>query len=288
MNFLERANEWHKLVFFCERGRQCVRHGVHCLHDDAMHESFDGLARQARRRRIDGNDLAEVCALPFAFIMRKGTVRKTGLDERPAPTPTPGRGDDLREGGALPTRAAALERFLAEVPPSAAVIATTGKCGRELFTLSDRPQHFYQIGSMGCASGMGLGVALNVDRPVVILDGDGAALMKMGTMATIGAYRPPNLIHVLLDNGVHDSTGGQATVSPLIDFPAIALACGYARALACDSLPGFARALGAAFGSAGPSFISLRILPGSMANLGRPTVAPDAAARRFHAFLTTA
>ena len=81
-----------------------------------------------------------------------------------------------------------------------AVIATTGKAGRELFTLADRPQHLYQVGSMGCASGMGLGVALNTPRPVVVVDGDGAALMKLGTLATIGAYAPPNLVHVLLDN----------------------------------------------------------------------------------------
>ncbi|WP_410965891.1 thiamine pyrophosphate-dependent enzyme, partial [Salmonella sp. SAL4438] len=77
---------------------------------------------------------------------------------------------------------------------------------------------------MGGASGMGLGVALNVSRPVVVLDGDGAALMKLGSFATIGAYAPANLIHVVLDNGVHDSTGGQPTVSPGVDFAGVALA----------------------------------------------------------------
>ena len=66
---------------------------------------------------------------------------------------------------------------------------------------------------MGCAGAMGLGVALNIGRPVVVLDGDGAALMKLGALATIGAQGPENLIHLVLDNGVHDSTGGQATVS---------------------------------------------------------------------------
>ena len=80
----------------------------------------------------------------------------------------------------------------------------------------------------------------------MVLDGDGAALMKLGTMATIGAYRPSNLIHVLLDNGVHDSTGGQATVSPLVDFPGVALACGYPNAMDCDGLDGFETAFKAA------------------------------------------
>ncbi len=74
--------------------------------------------------------------------------------------------------------------MLAVLPPDAAVVATTGKCGRELFTLADREQHLYQVGSMGCASGMGLGVALATGQPTVVLDGDGAALMKLGTMAS--------------------------------------------------------------------------------------------------------
>ena len=84
-----------------------------------------------------------------------------------------------------------------------------------------------------------------------VLDGDGAALMKLGTLATIGAYRPPNVIHILLDNGVHDSTGGQATVSPLVDFPGVALACGYPNAAGCDSLDGFETAFKAASRSGG-------------------------------------
>ena len=136
------------------------------------------------------------------------------------------------------------------MPGEAAVVATTGKTGRELFTCEDRPQQLYQVGSMGCASAMGLGIALNTQRPVLVLDGDGAALMKLGTVATVGAHAPGNLIHVVLDNGVHDSTGGQATVSPNVDFAAVAQACGYPRAFRCDSEAGFARALEAAFAEA--------------------------------------
>jgi phosphonopyruvate decarboxylase len=166
-----------------------------------------------------------------------------------------------------------------------AIIATTGKCGRELFTLADRPQHLYQVGSMGGASGMGLGVALNVDRPVVVLDGDGAALMKLGAFATIGAYAPKNLIHVVLDNGVHDSTGGQQTVSASVDFAAVALDCGYAYAASCDDVEGFEQAWRGARG--GPSLIHLRVAPGSMEKLGRPTISPADVARRFKSFLAS-
>ena len=167
-----------------------------------------------------------------------------------------------------PTRAEVLERFLEIVPETAAVVAT-GKCGRELFTLADRPQHLYLVGSMGCAGAMGLGLALNLARPVMVLDGDGAALMKMGAMATIGATAPDNLIHLLLDNGVHDSTGGQSTASASVDFARVALACGYAGAAACDDLAGFERALGAGLGAAGPRLIHVRIQPGSRPGLGR-------------------
>ena len=181
-----------------------------------------------------------------------------------------------------------LERLLAVIDDRAAVIATTGKCGRELFTLADRKQHLYQVGSMGCASAMALGVALNVDRPVVVLDGDGAALMKLGTLATVGAEAPPGLIHIVLDNGVHDSTGGQPTVSESVDFADVAIACGYAQAARTDDLKGFETAFDVAVSAPGPHLIHARIAPGSMAELGRPTVTPEAVARRFQAFLAEA
>ena len=223
--------------------------------------------------------------LPYALVMAQGSVRDDGLDLPPQRRSEPGRREDYGTGGERPGRAAVLERFLALVDPAAAVVATTGKCGRELFTLADRPQHLYQVGSMGCASGMGLGVALNVSRPVVVLDGDGAALMKLGSFATIGAYAPAGLIHIVLDNGVHDSTGGQPTVSNTVDFAAVALACGYRHAMSCDTLDGFAAAYRSAAGGPKPALIHARIAAGSMEKLGRPTVAPEDVARRFKAFL---
>jgi phosphonopyruvate decarboxylase len=223
--------------------------------------------------------------LPFAFVMEQGSVRDDGLDVPARQHSDPGVREDLPMLGELPSRAAVLERFLTLVHPAAAVIATTGKCGRELFTLADRPQHLYQVGSMGGASGMGLGVALNVSRPVVVLDGDGAALMKLGSFATIGAYAPANLIHVVLDNSVHDSTGGQPTVSNSVDFAGVALACGYRHAVSCATLDQFAPAYRLAAAGPKPALIHARISSGSMGKLGRPTIAPADVARRFKAFL---
>jgi phosphonopyruvate decarboxylase len=242
-------------------------------------EVAPALARAGERMAASG--------LPFAFVMRKGDVADAELRPVPSATPAPGRRADFPGEGAKPSRAAALERFLGLVSPEAAVVGTTGKTGRELFTLADRPQHLYQVGAMGGASGMALGIALNTERPVVVLDGDGAALMKLGTFATIGAQAPRNLLHILLDNGVHDSTGGQPTVSDSVDFAAVALACGYRYAASCTSLDGFEAAFREAVAQGGPALVHLRIAPGSMAKLGRPTISPPEVALRFAAFLAT-
>ncbi|HEX7854529.1 MAG TPA: phosphonopyruvate decarboxylase [Sphingobium sp.] len=225
--------------------------------------------------------------LPFAFVMAKGDVADSGLDQPARALLPAGRRADYRTGGERPSRAAVLALFLTLTDDATAVIATTGKSGRELFTLADREQHLYQVGSMGGAAGMGLGVALNSSRRVVVIDGDGAALMKLGTMATIGAEGPGNLVHILLDNGVHDSTGGQATVSASVDFAGVALACGYGYAASCDDEQGFSRAWGEAMTARRPALIHMRIRPGSMEKLGRPTVSPDKVAQRFKAFLAS-
>jgi phosphonopyruvate decarboxylase len=232
--------------------------------------------------------VAEITAheLPFGLIMARGSVRDEELQQSPVSCRQRGRRKDLREQSERLARIGVLERVLALVPNEAGIVATTGKTGRELFTLADRDQHLYLVGSMGCASGLALGIAVNSRRNVIVLDGDGAALMKFGSLATIGACAPGNLVHVLLDNGVHESTGGQPTVSPIVDFADAALACGYPSAYCCDSLDGFDRAFREALDDgAGPTMIHVRIRPGSLDKLGRPTVPPYEVARRFKAFL---
>jgi phosphonopyruvate decarboxylase len=224
-------------------------------------------------------------SLPYAFIMAKGAVADETLDETPRSLPAPGIRFDRTVGGKRPMRYAAIERALATVGDDVAIVATTGFCGRELFTIADREQHLYQVGSMGCASAMGLGIATNVSRPVLVLDGDGAALMKMGNLATIGAGAPHNLVHLVLDNAVHDSTGGQATVSASVDLAGVALACGYATATATDNLDALEEALKRALNGPGPHMIHLRVAPGSIDNLGRPTIKPKDVALRFKDFL---
>jgi phosphonopyruvate decarboxylase len=163
------------------------------------------------------------------------------------------------------------------------VIGTTGFTGRELFALDDRPNHLYMVGSMGCASSFGLGLALaQPGRRVVVVDGDGAALMRMGNLATLGAYGPGNLQHLLLDNGVHDSTGGQATVSKGVSFAAIASACGYRHAAQASSEQDLERFLSS---RAGPEFLHMHIRTGAPDQLPRPDQKPADVCRRLMAHL---
>jgi len=225
---------------------------------------------------------------PFAFLMQKGSIaayplrddadrprrRSTVLAEAQPPSPV--------AESPRPTRQQALRAVVGlTAEDSTAVLASTGFTGRELYAVADRPNQLYMVGSMGCVGLLGLGLALaRPDLRVVAVDGDGAALMRMGAFATIGAYGPPNFLHLLLDNGVHDSTGGQATVSQGVDFAQIALACGYAQAIDAENLDEVATWL-AAKPMAGPRFARLAIRSGTPEHLPRPRVSPVEVARRF-------
>jgi phosphonopyruvate decarboxylase len=224
--------------------------------------------------------------LPYSLLMRKDTIAPAALSAEPKAFRPSALVQDFRTHGGKPTRFDVLSSVRSNAPETAALIATTGKCARELFTLGDRHQNLYLVGSMGCASAVGLGVSLQVERPVIVLDGDGAALMKMGNMATIGAHSPKHLVHVILDNGVHDSTGGQQTVSATIDFASVAAACGYYSASRCDNVVVFEMVLSKALQEPGTHLIHVQIQPGSIEKLGRPTIAPDEVAERFRSFLS--
>lgn len=223
--------------------------------------------------------------VPFCFVMSRGGLQGDDLDQ-----PEPGarsRGERWRLGESQRIRRAqALEAVMRGAGDEAALIATTGKTGRELFATADRPQHFYHVGAMGCASATGLGLSLHTHRPVVVLDGDAAALMKLGNLATIGVAGPENLLHVVLDNGVHDSTGGQRTASWAIDFADVALSCGYRSAVTCDSTRDLEESVAAAVESKGPHFIHTLIRPGSPPHLPRPNLHPSEVARRFRSWVT--
>jgi phosphonopyruvate decarboxylase len=222
---------------------------------------------------------------PYALLMQKGSVAAYPLEAGAARlsrhTAPAAAVVDMRHGagpGSLerrPARGDALRLVVARTPlRSTAVLASTGFCGRELFAVDDRANQFYMVGSMGCVVPLALGLALaRPDLQVVALDGDGAALMRMGAFATVGAYGPGNLRHLLLDNGAHDSTGGQATVSPLVNFAAIAAACGYAASFETDDLDPLAAWLEDP-PLAGPRFARLLMRTGTPHDLPRPSMSP--------------
>ena len=161
------------------------------------------------------------------------------------------------------------------------LIATTGFTGRELFSINDRANHIYMVGSMGCASSFGLGLALaRPDLKIIVIDGDGAGLMRMGNFATIGTYASNNFIHILLDNEVHDSTGGQSTVSKNINFAMIAKACGYSMTLNGNKME-LIDELFSLNKNEGPTFGHLKICSGTIENLPRPNVKPNKVLRRM-------
>jgi phosphonopyruvate decarboxylase len=229
---------------------------------------------------------------PYAFIMRKGTVAPFKVErsrsagkQRGARTFVPNeQWERLPE--ARPTRTAALTRIAALTDPEHSVlIATTGYTGRELYAIADRPNQLYMVGSMGCAPSLALGLSLaRPELQVVVIDGDGASLMRMGNLATIGAYGMNNLVHVLLDNEIHESTGGQATVSAGMSFAGVASACGYPVVMEGDDLT-LLDELFARKNETGPRFLQLKTRPGVPADLPRPTVTPEQVTARLMAHI---
>lgn len=224
--------------------------------------------------------------LPFCLVMRKDSVAPHALTSRPVARPRPrsvgATFDPLGTvgPGERPSRADALQAIQRGVGPQDIVIATTGYTGRELYACEDRPNQFYVVGSMGCASSIGLGMAwARPDRRIVVIDGDGAMLMRLGAVATLAYERPANLVHVLLDNEAHESTGGQSTVSHATDLAGVAAACGYervSRVTSCEALEGLLKDR-----TPGLRLVALKIRQGVQAELPRPAVTPREVARRI-------
>lgn len=108
------------------------------------------------------------------------------------------------------------------------IVSANGYISRDLFETCEKPSNFYMIGSMGLASSIALGIALKKPKKrIFVFDGDGNILMNLGSLATIGKIKPKNLIHVVFDNSIHESTGGQPTHSSVISIEKIAKVCGY-------------------------------------------------------------
>jgi phosphonopyruvate decarboxylase len=201
---------------------------------------------------------------PYAFIVQKDTFAPCALQKNEV-------------FDAFMTREEAIELILNIVSPDKLFISTTGMASRELYELREKrgtshKRDFLMVGSMGYASSIALGIALQKPKlSVICLDGDGAALMHLGTLAAIGVQKPHNLYHIVLNNGAHDSVGGQPTLAPYVDLPAIARACGYRYVYSVKSPDELRTALTE---NEGLTFIEIRVKKGARKNLGRPKLTP--------------
>ena len=173
------------------------------------------------------------------------------------------------------------------------VVSTTGKASRELFEtrVANGQSHKYDfltVGSMGHSSSIALGVAINKpDQRIWCIDGDGAVLMHMGAMAVIGANKPKNLIHVVINNGAHETVGGMPTVAGNIDLVAIAKACGYPYAVSVDTFDDLDKELDAAGKRNELSLIEVKCSIGAREDLGRPTTTALENKQNFMEYLKT-
>ena len=215
---------------------------------------------------------------PFALVVRKDCF---------APY-------TLKSNDSVPaemTREQAIEQIIAHAPSNAVFVSTTGMASRELYELREKNQQkhdtdFLTVGSMGHASQIALGIALcKTHRKVVCIDGDGAALMHLGGFTTIGTQKPQNMIHIVLNNGAHDSVGGQPTVGRKINLCAAALACGYDQALSVAAPEALLSNLKIVFASPGTVFIEVMVSKGARPDLGRPKSSPIENKRAFMALL---
>ena len=222
----------------------------------------DALAAMARDQR------------PYALVVKKGTFDKYKLKNKiAAPYPM--------------AREEAIATMVAAMPSDALIVATTGHPSRELYELRERHAQphdtdFLTVGSMGHSSQIALAVALeHPERTVLCLDGDGAALMHMGGLATIASLAPRHYKHVVLNNGAHDSVGGQPTCAFKIDLAGVARACGYTAAWVATTQEELAAAWPQFLAAEGPVMLEVRVKTGAREDLGRPKMTPQDLKRAF-------
>ena len=197
-----------------------------------------------------------------AFVIRKGALEYSG---------------SVKYSNDYSMKREEIIKHITEVSGEDPIVSTTGKASRELFeirTANGQPHKydFLTVGSMGHSSSIALGVALNKpENKIWCIDGDGAVLMHMGAMAVIGANKPSNLVHIVINNGAHETVGGMPTVAGDMDIVAIAGACGYESAVSVDNFDDLDEALRTAKKTDKLSLIEVKCSIGARDDLGRPT-----------------
>lgn len=224
----------------------------------------------------------------FFFVVKKGTFDQELLQKQQALTHKNQIKIQSCKTDQMPARSEVLTVINSLKDKRTIQLATTGKTGRELYEIEDANNNLYMVGSMGCISSLGLGLARSQrNKDVVVIDGDGSLIMRMGSIATNGYYHPKNMVHILLDNNAHDSTGGQKTVSNNMDFVEIAAACGYRISRYIHNLDELANALIEWKKKKELTFLYIKISRDSTKKLGRPKVKPHEVKERLLKFIHT-
>jgi len=215
---------------------------------------------------------------PVVLLIKKGTFEKYKTEII--------QPDDQRMN-----REEALEIILENLDDNAIIVSTTGKTSREIFEIREirgqtHEQDFLTVGSMGHCSSIALGIALaKPHREVVCIDGDGAMLMHLGSLTSIASMKPKNFRHILMNNEVHESVGGQETAAKYLDLSAIVEAVGSSKVFKAATPNDLKTNITNFITCSGPSFLEVKIKPGSREDLGRPTVKPADNKENFMKFL---
>jgi len=220
-------------------------------------------------------DIIKQTQAPVALLIRKGTFESYKLQSK------------LVTDFSL-TREQAIQQVLPLLPSDALIVSTTGMTSREVFehrvaTGEGHGQDFLTVGCMGHASSIAFGLALvKPNRPIVCLDGDGSMLMHLGATAIQGVSNLPNFFHILINNGAHDSVGGQPTVGLKINLPKIASICGYRHVRTTDSPKEIKdHIIDLLASDTGPNLLEIKVKKGARPDLGRPTTTPLANRNAF-------
>jgi phosphonopyruvate decarboxylase len=223
---------------------------------------------------------------PFFFVVKNGTFDVEPLKKQQNSIRSNRILRCAHKDNQMPARHEALAVINSVKDGDTIQLATTGKTGRELYEIEDASNNLYMVGSMGCVSSFGLGLALSQPgKNIVVIDGDGSLLMRMGSLATNGYYSPNNMIHILLDNNAHESTGGQSTVSHNIDFVNIAASCGYTRAIHVHNLEELKACLQEWKNTKGLTFLYMKTSMQSKDRLARPSIKPHEVKERLQRFI---
>ena len=223
-------------------------------------------------------EIAKSESRPVVLLIKKGTFEKYGKEIQKV--------DEQRM-----VREEALEIILENLDSDTIVVSTTGKTSREIFEIREKKgqshqQDFLTVGSMGHCSSIALGIALaKPHREVVCIDGDGAMLMHLGSLTTIATLKPKNFRHILMNNEVHESVGGQDTAAKNINLSSIVAAVESSRMFMAETTIELKININDFMQGDGPSFLEIKIQPSSRANLGRPTIKPVDNKENFMRFL---